>query len=161
MSLPAFASLDDFGVRLPGGLADADVPRAQAALDDASTEIRSEAGQAWESAPEDPSWAADALMRICCAVARRSFTNPDGVTQSSLGSYSESVSNASPDVYLTAAEKRTIARIAGRTTGLWTLSTTREDACVTDLPAFCGDAYIEVEGSELLPFLPIDAGNGL
>lgn len=171
MGLPAFASFEDLSARIPGGISSSDVARAQAALDDASSEIRAVAGEAWTTTnesdqvvldlPAEPDWAADAIRRICCAVARRAYENPDGISQESLGSYSASMSNASADIYLTSAEKRTIARIVGGTSGLYTISTTRDDTYTGDLPEFAGDVYIEVEGSELLPFLPIDAGSGL
>lgn len=168
MTLPAFASVADLAARTPGGISDDDEARAQAALDDASSKIRAEAGESWVDAngdldlPDDPDWAADAIVRITLAVARRAMENPEGLTQESLGPYSESRSNASPDVYLTTAEKRDIAKIVGGTSGLWTLGTTRDDSSVvSDLPSFDGDVYIEVEGSELIPLLPTDAGSGL
>lgn len=167
MSLPAFASVADLAARTPGGIPDDDEERAQAVLDDASSKIRAEAGESWVTDgeldfPDDPDWAEDAIIRITLAVARRALSNPDGVESTTLGPFSETTSNASPDVYLTAAEKRDIAKIVGGTSGLWTLGTTRDDSPYAgDLPEFAGDLYLSVEGSELIPFLPIDAGNGL
>lgn len=136
MGLPAFASTDELGDRIPGGIDLSDETRAQAALDDASSIIRAEARVSWVDGddlalPDDPDWAADAIKRICIAVARRSFENPDGATahQESIDGYSrsDSFAESSNDIYLKASEKADIARIVGGTGKLWTLSTTRSD----------------------------------
>lgn len=126
MSLPAFATLDQLEARTTV----ADETRAQAALDDASVEIRSIAGVTFVTDDQldftgYPTWAEDALVKVCCAAAVRSLTNPGGEQSETIGTYSHSYANASPDVYLTANERRLIRRAAGRT-GLGTITTTTE-----------------------------------
>jgi hypothetical protein len=124
MSLPAFATLDQLAARTTVS----DETRAQAALDDASVEIRSIAGVTFVTDEQldftgYPTWAEDALIKVCCAAAVRSMTNPAGEQSETLGSYSHSYANASPDVYINANERRLIRRAAGRT-GLGTITTT-------------------------------------
>lgn len=124
MSLPAFATLEQLADRVTVD----DEARAQAALDDASVEIRSIAGVSFVTDDEldftsYPVWAEDALVKVCCASAIRSLANPAGEQSETIGSYSHSFANASPDVYLTANEKRLVRRAAGRT-GLGTIITT-------------------------------------
>lgn len=146
-SLPAFATLEQLAARV----AVTDEDRAQAALDDASVEIRSIAGVSF--VVDDvldfggyPSWAGDALVKVCCAAAVRALTNPEGAQSETIGSYSHSYANASPDVYLTAGERRLIRRAAGRT-GLSTITTTTGyDDCDT--------RYIDVDPpGEPMPWL--------
>jgi hypothetical protein len=129
MTLPAFATLEAFAARLPGGVSDDDETRARAALDDASTLIRAEAGKDWVT-DDEPAVLADDLpdivVTVCIAAARRAFTNPDGIRSESLLSHSVTLADSSADVYLTTAERRMIATAAGRTGGgISTLSTTR------------------------------------
>jgi hypothetical protein len=150
MSLPAFATLDQLAARVTVD----DEDRAQAALDDASVEIRSIAGVSFvtDGAVDFtgyPSWAEDALVKVCCSAAARALANPEGRTQQAetIGSYShtDAFANASPDVYLTAGERRLIRRAAGRT-GLGTITTTRGDDCDTQ--------YLDVVPSgEPMPWL--------
>lgn len=168
--LPPFATVDDLADRISGGVTDDDLARAGAALQDASSKIRSYTGETWVTdgeldMPADPEWAEDTIVRITVAVAKRAFENPEGLTAHAEGvdGYNDSrqYANSSPDVFLTSAEKADLDKLTGGTSGVWTLATTRCDSSATDLPVFDGDAYIGVEGSELLPFLPVDAGNGL
>lgn len=116
--LPAFASFDDLRARTPGGIDNAEVERAQAALDDASSLIRAEADKTWTTTTDDETVLVDdlpgILVTVCCSAARRSLENPEGVSQESLGSYSVSHANVSNDVYLTSAERRAVRRAAGR-----------------------------------------------
>lgn len=159
MSLPAFATLDQLAARVTVD----DEDRAQAALDDASVEIRSIAGVSFVT--NDvldftgyPSWAEDALVKVSCSAAARSLANPEGLTQQAetIGSYSHSdaFANASPDVYLTANEKRLVRRAAGRT-GLGTITTTRAER-TTDgvLVDEYGTEYLDVSPpGEPMPWL--------
>lgn len=119
--LPAFASFQELAARTPGGIDDSDLERALAALDDASSLIRDEAGKSWVDTDGNlalpigaDAWRADTLVRVCCSAARRSLDNPEGVTQESLGAYSVGVSNSSSDVYLTSGERRSVKRAAGK-----------------------------------------------
>jgi phage gp36-like protein len=159
MSLPAFATLDQLAARV----AVDDEDRAQAALDDASVEIRSIAGVSFTTDGDlnfdgYPSWAEDALVKVCCSAAARALANPDGLTQAAetIGSYSHTnaYANASPDVYLTANEKRLVRRAAGRT-GLGTITTTRaERTGAGALVDECGTEYLEVSPpGEPMPWL--------
>jgi hypothetical protein len=126
--LAAFATLDDLAARVPGGISEADEPRAQAALDDASTKIRAEAGKTWTDEDGDldlptgaDAWRADILVTVCVQAALRAFTNPEAMTQEGIGTYSASWANATTDVYLTRAERQMVRRAAGAT-GLWRLA---------------------------------------
>lgn len=143
--MPAFADLDALRARLPGGIEGDDEPRAQAALDDASTLIRAETGMDWESdVPE-------IVVTVTLWAALRAFSNPEGLTQEQLVSYSYSKANPSTDVYLTTKERRLVRRAAG-VSGLWAQPTTRGDTLdtpCTDPDAICapnsGTQYIAVE----------------
>lgn len=157
MSLPAFATLDQLAARVTVD----DEDRAQAALDDASVEIRSIAGVSFTTDGEPdftgyPAWAEDALVKVCCSAAARALANPEGLTQQAemIGSYSHTnaFANASPDVYLTANEKRLVRRAAGRT-GLGTITTTRAERAGT-LVDECGTEYLPVvPPGEPMPWL--------
>lgn len=152
--LPAFASIDDLALRLPGGIAESDEERAQAALDDASAKIRVEAATLWVDANGDlVEGIPDIVAVVCLAAAARALTNPEGVEQVSIGTYSESKSNASADVYLTAQERSLIRRAASGGGGLWTQPTTR-GRLETDRDQYCdGDTiYVDVVGGAPIPF---------
>lgn len=121
--LPAFASSAELAARIPGGIENGEMERALAALDDASSLIRDEAGKTWVDDEGElalptgtDAWRADTLVRVCCSAARRSLENPDGVSQESLGGYAVSTANASSDVYLTSGERRAVRRAAGKAT---------------------------------------------
>lgn len=155
--LPAFATIDDLDARLPAGVSGPDDARAQAALDDASALIRSQAGRSWVTDDELDDDIPDIIRTICVRAALRCFINPDGVTQEGAGPFNRSFANASSDVYLTAAEKAQVRAAAGKG-GLWTQPTTRGDvADCGDLAEYDGTCYVEVEGSELFPLLASDS----
>ena len=46
-------------------------------------------------------------------VAQRVLTNPDGVTNETIGSFSQSFTSSSSDAYLTKAERRLVRKAAG------------------------------------------------
>ncbi len=115
----SLATLAEFEARIPGGISAADEARAQAALDDASALIRAEAGMTW--ADTDPP---EIAKMVCIAAARRSFINPDAIRSQNLDGYAMSFASASPDVYLTAAERSLVRRAVGKS-GVWALPTTR------------------------------------
>ncbi len=110
MSVPALAELEDLEARM-GPLSDPS--RAQAALDDASALIRSEADVDWLDDDGVLEAVPPVIVMICCKAAQRALTNPGGVSQESLGSFSQQYANASPDVYLTRAERRLVRRETG------------------------------------------------
>lgn len=117
MSLPALADLEALAARIfPSGIDEAEEPRAQAALDDASALIRAEAGQDWVTAG-DPVALSDDLpdvaVTVCLAAARRALVNPDGVVSETIQGYATNYGNDSGDVYLTRAERRLIRRASG------------------------------------------------
>ena len=119
------ATLDEFDNRIPGGVDGADTARAQAMLDDASALIRAEAGATVVAA-----WNADGapgvIATICMSAAKRAFLNPDGVRSLAIDGNSAQFATASPDVYLTKAEKSAVRRAAGKS-GLWVQPTTRTE----------------------------------
>lgn len=134
--LPALASLDDLLVRLGSTedeLTDVELARAQAALDDSSTLVRTEAGKTWVTDDELDEDIPDVVVMVTLSVARRGLLNPDGYRQETLGDHS--VTYGGPDsLYLTDAEKGLIASALGNF-ALGTISTTRgnlETAPVVD-----------------------------
>jgi hypothetical protein len=113
VSTPSLASIWQLQQRVPGGLADDDVPRALAALEDASAWIRAEAGTTWLDDAGALSAVPAVIVSVCCTVARRIVDNPDGIMQMSVAQYSEGRTNASTDVYLTKQEKAIIRKATG------------------------------------------------
>lgn len=110
--LPALAPLDALKARLALTLDEADEPRAQAALDDASALIRAEAGgTTWVDDDGEllENEVPDIVVTLTLKVAKRSIVNPDDVAQEGAGSYTVSFR----EVYLTSDEKRLIRQAAG------------------------------------------------
>ena len=140
MSTPTLASLQQLEARFPGGLPDADTQRALAALDDASAWIRVEAGEDWLDDDGLLETVPAAIVSVCCAVARRIVDNPAGIMQRSIAGYSEGLTNASTDVYLTKQEKAMIRKVTG-TGGL--VAVVLESPYTPPLPPddFYGDSY--------------------
>jgi hypothetical protein len=124
----SLATIDDFADRIPDGIAGQEA-RAQAMLDDASALIRSEAGKTWldEDVP-------DIIRTTCMSAAKRAFLNPEGISAVALDGNSASFVTGSPDVFLTSAEKKAVRKAAGRT-GVWSLSTTRSEDDLPDVPS--------------------------
>lgn len=126
MSLPPFASIDDYEDRFGSVV---DVARAEAAIDDASSDIRAylDASFVTEDAldfSEARTWAADVFRKVACQVARRRLDNPDGIRRESIDGYETEFTNASADTYLTRSEKAQLNAATGRPS-LTVLSTTR------------------------------------
>jgi hypothetical protein len=141
--LPAFASIEDLEARLPGGLSGDDTERAQAALADAASLIRAETSKAYVNEDGDldlptgaDAWRADTLVRVNLSAAVRALVNPDGVKAEQIVSYRYELGNDSPDVYLTASEKRAVRKAAGLV-GLAAVATTR-GPLETPGPGTCG-----------------------
>lgn len=158
--LPAFASVEQFAVRVPGGVSDDDRPRAQGAVDHASTLVRAETGQAWVDAEGalalpagDDAWKADVLVNVTFGAALRSFLNPQNVTGESEAvdgyNHAEQFANASPDVYLTASEKRQLASVTP-SGGLFVVSTTRSDIGSDGRPGGIETSRCDASGTEYL-----------
>lgn len=115
MTLPALASTDALGVRLGGTLDGADLSRAQAALDDASTLIRAIAGTDWVIDDDPPVLATDLpdiVASVCLAVAERKYRNPDALRSEQLGSYQVAYDSGS-GIFLTTDEAALIRRAIG------------------------------------------------
>lgn len=114
MALPAFASEFDLTDRMGGSCGDAGL----AALDAASALIRAEAGKTWVTDGVLDEDVPDILRVVCVSVALRATMNPEGrasMSASVIGfQESTSFAHASPDVYLTKAERRQVRRAAGR-----------------------------------------------
>lgn len=152
--LPAFATIDEFANRLPGGISDDDSTRAQAALDDASALIRNETGKTWVTDDELDADVPDIVVTVTCRAAMRAFVNPTGLVQDTTGPFSASFANASSDVYLTKNEKSDVRRAAGKS-GLWTQCVTRGPIEVRPITG-CGEAdeYVPVDpAGKDMPFL--------
>lgn len=113
--------------------------KAGAVVAAASALVRSEAGVTWEGMDLP-----DQVRVVTLQVAARVFTNPNGVVQESIGSYS--VQYADPEasgLFLTASEKAMLGRLRANARGLWSLSITRDD------PA-ADTAWVPVVGTDTL-----------
>lgn len=157
MSLPAFARPDDLAARLGRSFDELENARAQAALEDASAIIRAEAGKNWVTDGALDADIPDIVTVVCLTVARRVVENPEGFTEMHLGDSGGALANATGDVYLTTNEKRLIRSAAGRSNGLFTISTTREDPVgSSDFGTVAADGTIYVDvtpDGQPLPFL--------
>lgn len=102
--LPPLADMDALRSAPGVAIAAAEEPSAQAVLDAASTKIRAEAGQVWDS--DVPALAA----AICVDVAARVWTNPKRLVQQATGPFSGSVAQwAAAGLVLTEEEKQHLA----------------------------------------------------
>lgn len=112
--LPALVSLHQFADRLPGGV-DGDEARAQAALDDASAEVRAavDGEETWVDEDGLLTEVPDIVQVVTIAVARRAFVNPEGISQESVAAYGVSYATGSGDVYLTRKERQKVRRAVG------------------------------------------------
>lgn len=113
MSTPTLASLAQLDARTPGGVQDADINRALAALEDASAWIRSYTAEDWLDDDGALETVPGVVVSICCAVARRIVDNPDGLTAETVAGWSGSRANATSDVYLTKQEKAMLSKVTG------------------------------------------------
>lgn len=143
--LDPIATVEDFALRISGGVPESEEERAFALLQDASALIRAIAGTDWEeSGDEEPP---DVAVMICMAAAKRAYINSDGIRSESIdGEYATSY--FSPDVYLTAAEETRIHQAMG-TSGLWALSTTRGGPDTSRVRGYVG---VVVAQEEIDPF---------
>ena len=122
MATPTLADIWQLERRVPGGIAAGDLPRALAALEDASAWIRVEAGADWLDDDGLLETVPGAVVSVCCSVARRILDNPDGLLQVSIANYSEGRTNATTDVYLTKQEKAIVRKAAGTSPGMVTVT---------------------------------------
>lgn len=125
-------------------LSGTDKARAEAALSDASALVRSEAGRTWlDSAGK--SVAPDAIVRVVLGAALRTYRNPEGEIEQTVGPFSRTLKSAETSVYLTDAEKAIVRRYRVAPSGLWTMRTTKDSAGETTV--WAEDSY----GFELFP----------
>jgi hypothetical protein len=113
-------------------LTEAEVGRAEAAIEDASNLVRDEADQEWtEGFPP-------AVATVVLEAAKRGFLNPAGYSSETTGPFT--VRHDAVGVYLTDKEAEIIRRFRPSSTtgssGLWTQATTRSS---------CGDGYVFVD----------------
>jgi hypothetical protein len=114
----ALVALSEFTDRLGRTLDVTETPRANAALEDASTVVLDAGDSTWTEVDVP-----DPVKTVVLAVARRVFENPEGATQKSVGDLSLSYGSNSDGggrsqsaLTLTSAERRTVRRAAGLTT---------------------------------------------
>lgn len=152
MTLPPFASLDDLEARI-GPVAD--VTRAEAALDRASTAIRVEAGVGWvdeEGTAIDfgdiAMWLQVAIRDICVDVAERILAIPVGVRNESLGD--AAIGYDAVRAGLTADEKSIIRSCVTPAGGVPGLSSVRVVApAYASASRLLGDTFDElIEGDD-------------
>lgn len=112
----ALVALTDFEDRLGRTLTDAaEISRANAAIEDASTVVLEVGDSTWTSADVP-----DAAATVVLSVARRVFENPEGATQKSVGDLSVSYGSVSSGsvanpLELTSRERRRVRSAAGLT----------------------------------------------
>ncbi|MEU8264920.1 hypothetical protein AB0C02_30440 [Micromonospora sp. NPDC048999] len=116
MDLPPLAPLAALAGRLGYTPEGAEATRAENRLADASALIRDEAGKTWAVGGQ----LVDVPHRvagICVDVALRAFTNPEALSQRSIGDSNKSYDRAGLDggaiVYLTDAEAKAVRKAAG------------------------------------------------
>jgi hypothetical protein len=103
---PVSALEERLGVPV-GSLADADLTRAERALEDASHLVRAESGIAWVDAIGIPV-APEAIVVVVLQIAKRVYINPDGLTSESVEGYSWQTDQQTMGIYLSEDELRTV-----------------------------------------------------
>lgn len=142
---PPLALVEDLSYRVGRTFTDAELPRVEAVLDDASALVRDEAGRSWIDPITGLVTDVPASIRtVVLRASERVVRNPQGFKSESAGDYSFQRADADTSVYLTERERQIIRRAIGRT-GLWTQRVTRDDEYDTTL--WCEDNY----GCELFP----------
>jgi hypothetical protein len=116
--LPPLATVEDLRRKLGYLPEDTERDRAEHLLDEASELIRDKAGVTWTNATTGALESVPRRVRlICVAAAYRAFTNPEGLTQRTIGdsskAYDRTKREGGEDVYLTDAEVRTVRKAAG------------------------------------------------
>lgn len=142
---PPLAEVSDLAAWVGQDIPDSD-PRAGAVLSAASTLVRAEA---------DPDVAAewamttapDEVSMVVVQVAARVWLNPTGMVAESVDDYTARWAESESGVYLTKTERDVLSKYRTKAKGVWTLGTTRGD--------YTGaDQFLDVTGSEPMPFLP-------
>jgi hypothetical protein len=113
MTLKALAEVSALELRLGleiGSLQGADLARANASLEDASSLVRAEAGKPWLDG--NTVTAPAQVVTIVIKAALREYKNPDGFSSEQIGDYSYRTDNVG-GVYLTEDERRIVRMAAG------------------------------------------------
>jgi hypothetical protein len=133
------ATLSDFQSRYERTLTDVDeMSRVRVLITDASALVCDVADSVFATVPAT-------VVAVVCEVVRRAFDNPTGLQGETIGDYTWRGGKATVDggIYLTAQERRTVRRAAGKV-GVSTLTLTG------DLPIYPSDsrlwAYTNEEG---------------
>lgn len=116
--LPPLASVDDLSRKLGYFPEESELDRAEHLLNEASELIRDKAEKTWVNASTGALESVPRRVRlICVAAAFRAFTNPEGLSQKSIGdsskSYDRTEREGGEDVYLTEDETDTVRKAAG------------------------------------------------
>jgi hypothetical protein len=139
--LPALASIEDFQVRFDVD----DSPRTEAALQDASTAVRTYAGRTWVDEDEELLPVPDAIAMVTMQAAYRQMSNPLGLASEQIGQYSwrAGSSGTGAGVVLTHDERKLITLTVG--SNIHTVQITRD---------IWGDRtiYFDVVGGEPIPY---------
>jgi hypothetical protein len=126
------ATVDQFEQRY--GSTIEDNQRLYAILEDASALVRSVTAKSFlddDGVPAPPG----AVVTVVCNVARRVYDNPTGVVHDTAGPFSTRYSEAAGQVlYLTPTDRAMLDRLRP-TSGLWTMSTTRDEPLIGE-PVF-------------------------
>jgi len=129
VALPSLATVEELSARLPVGVDILDDTRAAAALEDASTLVRDEAGATWVDTLGALIVVPDVVRMIVLEVAGRALNRSfvygaEGEGAQELGG-----------LYLKSDEKRRLNAAVGTNTrpALWTLPTTRSDTTETEV----------------------------
>ena len=119
--LPPFANLAALSAKLGYTPEGAEANRATHLLDEASELIRDVAGKTWVGTDGELAAVPRRVRLICVAAAYRAFTNPEGLSQRTIGDSSKSFDRTKreggEDVYLTAAEEAAVRKAAGESGG--------------------------------------------
>lgn len=115
--LPPLASVEQLGRKLGYQPEESEFDRAASILDEASELIRDKAGKTWTTATGALEPVPNRVRVICIAAAYRAFTNPEALSQRSIGDSSKSFDRTGREggeaVYLTDDEVRRVRKAAG------------------------------------------------
>lgn len=141
------ASVADLEIRLGRTFEEAEVPRVQALLEDASELVRDVAGgKTWVDPDTGLLLAVPGAVRwVVLRAAERAVRNPEGYSAESAGDYSFQRTGVQPGIYLTEGEEKAIRRALGKS-GLWTQGVTRNEETFTTV--WLNDQF----GTEPIPY---------
>lgn len=115
--LPPLASVEQLSRKLGYTPEGGEYDRAASILDEASELIRDKGGKTWTTSTGALESVPNRVRTICVAAAYRAFTNPEALSQRSIGdsskSYDRSGREGGEAVYLTDDEVRRIRKAAG------------------------------------------------